>query len=164
MRRCVRMKDEKGEGNMGARVYLERVRRMDAMVKAKLEERAEIRAKLYSITAGDFTRERVRHGGLPHDRMAVGIGSLMALERALSDEIVALCALKAEVARRIAGLSDAGEEDAQLVLTLRYLNGKTWEAIAEDMGFSAQWVHVLHKRAIARFEEKYFLRGGVDCN
>ncbi len=66
--------------------------------------------------------------------------------------------LKQKITREIDSISN---DEYRLLLTLRYLNYDTWEQIAVKMGYTYQWVHVLHSRALIYFEEKVQV---LDCN
>ena len=41
----------------------------------------------------------------------------------------------------------------KLILKYRYIEFLTWEEIAVKLGFTFQWVHVLHKKALNNFEK-----------
>ncbi len=36
----------------------------------------------------------------------------------------------------------------RMLLELRYLEGKTWEEVAETMGYELRWIYRLHGRAL----------------
>ena len=44
---------------------------------------------------------------------------------------------------------DPGMSDAEKELTLRYLNYKTWEDIADELNCSARKVHIVHSKALS---------------
>lgn len=73
------------------------------------------------------------------------------MENTLAKEIEELVHLQKSISSKIENL---GNEEYSLLLTLRYLNFKTWEEIAEVMGYTYQWVHVMHKRALKEFEQR----------
>lgn len=41
------------------------------------------------------------------------------------------------------------------VFSKRYLEFQSWEKIADSMGISFQWVHILHKRGLQELQKKY---------
>lgn len=53
-----------------------------------------------------------------------------------------------DISKYIEQVPDDTERD---LLTLKYLQGKTWEQVAESLGYSWQWVHRLHNRALLHF-------------
>ena len=71
------------------------------------------------------------------------------MENTLAEEIEELVHLQRNISSKIESLENG---DYSLLLTLRYMNFNTWEEVAEEMGFTFQWVHVIHKRALKAFE------------
>lgn len=53
-----------------------------------------------------------------------------------------------EIEQNIERLED---ETEKTVLRLRYLVGLTWEDIAEEIMYTYQYVHIIHKRALEHF-------------
>jgi len=43
------------------------------------------------------------------------------------------------------------DETEKAVLRLRYLMGLTWEEIANEVAYSYQYIHIIHKRALEHF-------------
>ena len=137
---------------MQAKQYLKKIKRLNSFVKAKQEELEEIRTRLESVGSFDYSADRVQTSP-DGDKLLNNIISLMMQERKYSDAIKKLYELKAEAEARIEAVPN---DDYKLLLTLRYLRFKTFEEIAVEMGFTFQWVHELHKRALIQFEEMYF--------
>ena len=69
----------------------------------------------------------------------------------LDERIFELICYRTEILRRINMIEDT---NLRTLLIARYINCKTWEQIAEDMGYSDKWVRTsLHKRALAEAEK-----------
>lgn len=47
-------------------------------------------------------------------------------------------------------ISSVPDEKLKKLLRLRYIDGITWEKIAEEMGFSYQWICKLHGKALSK--------------
>lgn len=62
-----------------------------------------------------------------------------------------LYAAKNEIIDKIGGVADP---KLRVLLTERYINFKTWEKIAEDMGCDVRWVYKLHIKALEAFTQK----------
>ena len=77
------------------------------------------------------------------------IANTIELENALIEKTEKLKLIQTDM---ISKINSVENEDYHLLLTLRYLNFKTWEEISEEMYFSVPWVHELHKRALKTFE------------
>ena len=78
---------------------------------------------------------------------------IVDLQKELETDINNLLDLKLKITYQINSIDN---DDYKLLLMLRYLNFKTWEEIAVEMGYTYQWVHVLHGRALIYFQEKKF--------
>lgn len=147
---------------MKAKQYLRQVRRLDNAVNAKLEQVEVLRAMTTRMTA-NLTTDKVQESK-SHDKIEKLIVKIVDLEREITDDIDKLIDLKTEVMHKIEAVQN---DDYRLLLTLRYLNFKTWEQIAVEMEFTFQWVHQLHRRALIIFEEMYFNEvqdTTLDCN
>ena len=74
----------------------------------------------------------------------------------LDEQIELLKKERLEKAKAYAGIEDKirkmEDEDEQRVLRLRYIHGLKWEEVAVKMGYSWQWVHKIHSKALADFE------------
>ncbi len=137
---------------MQAKQYLKKIKRLDSFVKAKQEELEEIKCRIESIGSIDYSADKIQSSPNP-DKLLDGIIKLMEVEKRYDKAIQDLYNLKAEAEERIEGIHN---DDYRLLLTLRYLRFKTFEEIAVEMGFTFQWIHELHKRALIQFEELYF--------
>lgn len=135
---------------MNVKQYLRQVWRLDNTVNAKLEQLEALRSMTTKIT-GTLTDNRVQES-LSSDKIPKLICKIIELDKEITTDIDRLVDLKAEVMRKIDNIPD---EDYRLLLTLRYLNFKTWEYIAVEMNYTYKWVHELHKRALAEFDKEY---------
>ena len=142
---------------MNAKQYLRQVRRLDNTVNTKLEQVEMLRAMTTRMTA-NLTADKVQESNIP-DKISTLICKIVDLEKEIINDINKLIDLKTEVMRKIDSIQN---DDYRLLLTLRYLNFKTWEQIAVEMKFTFQWVHELHKRALIEFEKVQ--DNALDCN
>lgn len=136
---------------MKAKEYLRQVKRLDDIIDAKKEQIEILRSMSTNITA-TLNPNRVQES-TSHDKVQKLIVKIVDFEREIIDNIDELIDLKREIINKIDAVQD---DNYKLLLTLRYLNFKTWEEIADEMDFTFQWVHQLHKRALINFEELYF--------
>ncbi len=63
----------------------------------------------------------------------------------LAQEICELALAKRKIEQDIRGIED---EKQRLILEKRYIDGLTFERIAEDMDYDSRWIRRLHKKAI----------------
>lgn len=142
---------------MNAKQYLRQVRRLDNIVNAKLEQVEMLRAITTRMTT-NLTTNKVQESNIP-DKISTLICKIVDLEKEITNDIDKLIDLKTEIMRKIDSIQN---DNYRLLLTLRYLNFKSWEQIAVEMGFTFQWVHELHKRALIEFEKVQ--DDTLDCN
>ena len=131
---------------MTAKQYLRQVRRLDDIVNAKLEQVTELRSLATKMTSTPRL-DAVQSSG-EQDKISAVVAKIVDLEHDINRTVDELIDLKAEA---IVMIDSIPNDDYRLLLTLRYLNFKTWEQIAVDMNYSYQWVHVLHSRALINF-------------
>lgn len=126
--------------------YLRQVRHQDGATQALLEQIETLRQGRMSAAAriGD---------GLPHAHDPSDLSGYAArldeLERKLMACYDSATARKARVIDAIEGMSDPQEQE---VLVLYYLGGKTWEEVADKMGYSLRQIHYIHGRALQHIE------------
>lgn len=70
----------------------------------------------------------------------------MPLEEKINADIDELVSLKSDITKAIGTVNDPEES---LLLTLRYLNYKTWEEIADELDCSVRKVHIVHSKALS---------------
>ena len=76
-----------------------------------------------------------------------GVGAMVELEKEIDERIAEYAAKVFEIEAVIDAVADQQYRD---VLRYRYLNGWSWQKIAERMHFSQDWLWHLHARALAQ--------------
>jgi DNA-directed RNA polymerase specialized sigma subunit len=81
------------------------------------------------------------------------IVKMMDLESEINVDIDRLVDTKRAIKQAVECVPDISQ---RTLLELRYICGKTWEEIAEEMFFGIRWVHRLHEKALrsVRVKEK----------
>jgi DNA-directed RNA polymerase specialized sigma subunit len=74
---------------------------------------------------------------------------IFRLQKELRRKIREILYLRRKIDRAISGLPDGTQ---RLLCSLRYLDGLTWEEIAEKMFYSVQHLHKIHVKALERIE------------
>lgn len=127
------------------KVYLNGYQRAKRQVQVLEEELQELQLNVIAPS--------VIQDGMPH---ASGGGDLSGyaakrdeLEHKLYKARYKQITLMKEIRDRINWLEDESEKD---VLTYRYIRGYKWEDIAVKLGYSWQWIHKLHARALKNFK------------
>ncbi len=145
---------------MTAKEYLQRVRKLDAMIEADMSELEQLEALATKITAmlGDEKVQTSRN----KEKMADCTVKIVMMKQKINAEIDELVDLKEEVKQLI---FSACESNCVKLLTKRYLGElneitqkieyRTWEQIAVDLDLTYQWVSDgLHKKALAAVQKK----------
>lgn len=128
------------------RTYLGQYRQLDAKITRLLEEQRAWREKAMRMTPVLTPAPGGKGGGGPIERP---IEKVIAMEGDINAAIDALIDLRREIQGAIDKVPD---ENLQLLLTYRYIDGLTWERIAEKMDYSRQWVFRLHGKALQKIE------------
>ena len=137
---------------MDAKQYLRKVRYLDKTISAKLEQIETLHAQVTKTTTVLSDMPGCKGN---QDKLAKTIAKIVDLKKGRRQEIEDYVDLKEEAIRLIDSMSDGRH---RLVLTYRYINGKTWEEIAVEMHYTYKWVHVLHGQALADFENVLRMR------
>lgn len=126
---------------MTAREILRAARDADRQIE-EAEERAErMRARLEAGRMSALTG-MPRGGGTDWTATA---DALMELEQALNARTRAMCAVKRRALAIIDSVAEARRREA---LELHYLDGLTWEDVAERMGIGVRQAQRLHAEAL----------------
>lgn len=128
---------------MTAKEYLSQAYRIDQRINSKLEQISALRELLNktSNVLSDMT------GNPNKDRSRVEdyVVKIVDMEKELDEDIDRLISLKADIMHTIKKVEDA---ECQMLLEDRYLRFLTWEAIADNMGYTVRNVYILHGKAL----------------
>lgn len=134
---------------MKAMQYLKEIKRIDAKIDAKLEELERLNALITKTTVA-MGGERVQTSGSP-TKMENAVTKAVDLKDEINAEIDRLIDYKAEAIALIDSVCDA---ECIRLLHSRYLQYKTWETMAVEMGYTYQWVSGgLHQRALSQLQK-----------
>ena len=127
---------------MTSKEYLGQAYRIDQRINLKMEQVASLRALATKATA---TYSDMPKGyGNVHSGENV-IVKIIELENQMNADVDELVNLKQEV---VGAINAIPHPEQRLVLELRYLSFKTWDEIAEEMGYGVDNVFKLHKKAL----------------
>ncbi len=128
---------------MNAKEYLSQAFHIDQRINSKLEQVMKLRETSTKATA---TLSDMPRSDSPNvHRLEDTICKIVDLENEINHDIDRLVDLKREARDVIGQLSDP---DQQLILELRYLCYKTWEEIADELGYCPSNIYRLHGRAL----------------
>lgn len=130
---------------MTAKKFLQEVRQMDRRIDARQERLDRIRARLEAGRMSSVT-------GMPRggrSDWADTADRLIDLEQRVNSTIREMCRWKRLAQAAIDRIDDSRLRD---VLEYYYIDGMTWEQVAEAMGYSdPRFVFRLHGRALQAF-------------
>lgn len=132
---------------MTAKEYLTQYRTLNVRINAKLEQKQQ----LFELATSVAPSSDHGHGGSVSDKVGRTVTKILALEQEINADIDRLVVLRQEIESTIAGVP---EERLRLLLELKYINGRTWEDVAELLKLSTVQVWRLHKAALLFIQEK----------
>lgn len=132
---------------MNAKEFFQRNYYLEQRVNSRLRRLSDLRQLAGRVTSS-LSREPVSGSADVH-KLDGTIAKIVDMEREINEDIDRLVGAKREA---MAVIRQVEHPDQQLVLELRYLDFKSWPAIAEEMGLSPRWVQTLHERALAAVE------------
>lgn len=127
---------------MDAKVFLEQVEKLDAMIQNKLIEKQQWMDIALGITA-NMDGERVQSTGAK-DKMASAVERCVDMEAEIDRLVDKLVEAKRDVIQTIEQLYSPTEYN---VLHMRYIQYKTLQEIADHYGRDYGWAKVTCKRA-----------------
>ena len=131
-----------------AKAYLWRVRDAERELKRLEEEYEQVKADILHIKAMEYDKDKVSRYRIGDLSDAIIV--LEGYAARIGAQWGKIIALREDAKARINQLQDGRYRD---VLTRRYLQGQSFEAIAVGMGFDYRWTRRLHNKALDRFQE-----------
>ena len=128
--------------------YLSRYRRLNARIDRLLEEKSRWRELALKITPAlsQAPGGGGNGSGSPIERP---MDKVLEIDAEINREIDELQIVRQEIR---AALNQLEDENLKLLMEYRYIDGLTWERIAEKMDYSRQWVTSLHGMALQKIK------------
>lgn len=130
---------------MTAKEYLLQARYLDNRIASKREQIQNLNDLATKCTSTWSDMPRSQNTG--RSRMADCVMKIIDLEEQISKEMVRLVDLKREISETIESLENI---EYKILLEKRYLCCKSWEVIADDMGYSIRQIHRMHGDALKK--------------
>lgn len=146
--RYVRPAGKKQAGKVKKKMDRETLRQYRAI---ELEIRQLERERLYwRELAGKCVRNPdslgVKKSG--HDPLPGIMDKLDEIGDSLGRRVGELCALRARIEAAVDGL----EGIERVLMRSHYIENKTWQRVADELGYTWRWVNKLHDKALAKLE------------
>ncbi len=133
---------------MTAKAYLKQIRLLDERINDGCDELAQLDALLKKVTAA--MGGEVVSSSKDHDKMTDIIHKIDKLREKLNRNVDKYVDIKKEAADLLPQLENPV---FQTILHSRYVLYKTFEKIAEEIGYTYQWTVHLHGLALLEFEK-----------
>lgn len=142
---------------MTAKEYLSDVQRLQTIIEQKQERIKEIRESVSTVRAVRFDLEKVQGGGHT-DRIGEAVAKIVDLEKEVESDIVNLMYRQHEITNQIHRVDNL---NYMKILFKRYIEGKDFQTIANEISLTYEYVLNLHGKALKAFEtvNKDYLRG-----
>lgn len=126
--------------------YLSRYRRLNQRIDRLLEEQNRWRERALKITS---TLSQAPGGGGSGSPIERPMDKVLEIDIEINREIDEMQIARKEIRDTLNQLED---ENLKLLMEYRYIDGLTWEQIAEKMDYSRQWVTSLHGMALQKIK------------
>lgn len=118
----------------------------EKVINSKLAELSRLRALAQNATLA-FENDRVQTS--PSDRLGRIVAKIVDLEREIDEDVDRLIEKRKEVKNTISSVED---DRLRNILEMRYLAGKKWREISEDLMLDYRWVLRLHRKALKQIK------------
>lgn len=140
-----------------AKRYLQQIQLCDSRINTRLEELHRLKEMVVRITS--TPKDNIASGGGSQDKLANAVAKIVDLEAEIDREIDYFVNARRKVVALIDKLSDP---DQIQVLHKRYVQYKTLERIACDMGMSYRNVCYIHGKGLQAVNE--IMKGKANDN
>ena len=128
---------------MTAKEYLNQAYWLDRRIDSKLEQLSALK-DMATKTTSAMTDDVVSHTRNVHSMQDV-VAKIIDMQAEINADIDRLVDLKSEIMHVIKAVKNP---EHQTLLELRYLCFKSWEYVAEQMGYNVRHIYRLHDEAV----------------
>lgn len=127
---------------MEAKEFLQQYHNADREINEKLLHIRKLR-ELAAKTTQTLSADKVQTS--KENRLEAAVQKIVDLERDIQNDVVRLAKVRHRIEDAVNLINDPVLQE---VLRLRYINGMTFEHIADEMNYSCRNVFYLHKKAV----------------
>jgi DNA-directed RNA polymerase specialized sigma subunit len=139
---------------MNAKEYLNQAYKLNHRINSKLEQMEVLKSLSMKVTTC-FSNVKVMHSSTEKSQMEKTLVRIIDLGIEINNEIDELIRLKSEIADTIHEIDDV---NCGLLLEKRYISGKSWEEIADEMQYSISGIYRIHGEALKKVSKTLKLR------
>ena len=135
---------------MTTKQYLNQIDRINRMINNKLAEIYQLKTMVCSISVS-ADEDKVQTSS-DKDKLGNSVAKIVDLENEINKTIDMYVGKRERIISQINAITDIMEYQ---VLFSRYIEGKTFEQIAEDNEYSVRQILRIHGNALVEFEKKF---------
>lgn len=132
---------------MTAKEYLNQAYWLDKRIDSKLEQLSALK-EMATKTTAVMSDDMVCHSRNVHNMQDV-IAKIIDMQNEINADIDRLMDLKSEIMHVIKSVKNP---EQQTLLELRYMCFKSWEYVAEQMGYNIRHIYRLHDEAMEQIQ------------
>ena len=140
------------KNGMTAKEYLQQLQRLDIMIDQRIQEKADLQARLLGTGGVDYSRERVQTGSLGNAAYEAKVIRMIDLETEIDGLIDQYVDLKHRIIGEIQGMK---KTDHIKLLYMKYVENRKLEQIADEMSYTYQYIREMHRAALKEFAHAY---------
>ena len=125
--------------------YMKQVREQKRLESRIAELTAEMQ-RIKSVVLSDVPKGK----GKSNERLEQIIDEKQQLINDYKEQIKKAHIIMSKIEVAVNSLSD---ERFRMILSMRYLDGRTWEYIADKMNYELRWIYILHGRALNKIRD-----------
>lgn len=131
---------------MTAKEYLSQALWLDQRINSKLEQLQILRALATKVSA-NLREEKVSGGNNNKSHLENTVVRIVDLEKEIKEDVERSIAIKAEIMNTINQVDDPV---SQIILEMRYINGKGWDEISSSLNYKDSSIFKIHSRALKK--------------
>lgn len=135
---------------MTTKQYLNQIDRANKTINNKLSEVYQLKQIVCSISVS-VSDDRVQSSG-SKDKLGDAVSKIIDLENEINTIIDGFMDKKQKIVNQIENIEDNMQYQ---VLFSRYIEGKTFESIAEETNYSVRQILRIHGNALVEFEKEF---------
>lgn len=112
------------------------------------DELAELETQATHITSS--LKEDVVDYTSCKDKMSGQVARIIELQDTINEQLARMYVLQKNIREKISGMP----EREKRLLTLKYIEGMTWEEVAVDMDYCWRQIHYIHSKALKMLKTK----------
>ena len=130
--------------------YLKQIENMDLYIQQLISEVEELRSLSQSVSSVQYGEQHIKSGSQKNEAPFVNyLFKINELEIKINQEIDKFVDLKSTIIKAIDELENLEE---RMVLRARYISGKSWDDIYDQLNRSKSATHRVHASALAHLK------------